>query len=158
MSSGTCKRLRERQVGDGDPGLCEEAVLVGAQASPWGRGSPKRTRAVGPQSPSGLSWASLGAPAPHHLLQVGGTGRPRPASARAPRCGGQTVRARRAKPPSPLRTGPLPLWRGDSYSSGTGTPAHVLLLVKRQSSGAQRLAHPYRSSAWAAPATPASAS
>lgn len=61
VPSGTRKCLREHQGGDGDPGLCEEAVLVRGQASPWGRGSPKRTRAVGPQSALlSFTWALLG--------------------------------------------------------------------------------------------------
>ena len=60
LPAGTRKRPREIQVGDGDPGLCKEAVLVQVQASPWGRGSLKRTSAVGPQSPLSFAWALLG--------------------------------------------------------------------------------------------------
>lgn len=57
----------------------------------------------------GLSWASLGAPAPHHLLQVSGTGRPRPASSSLTVRRTNCVRTRRAKPLLFPEDGPLPL-------------------------------------------------
>lgn len=137
------------------PCWSEDRHLLGEEAV---RRGPEQwvPRAHYSRSP-GLSWASLGALAPHHLLQVSGTGRPRPASARVSRCRGQTVRARRAKPLAFPEDGAPPAVTGRSLQLRHGNPCPRLAAGKAsEQRGPSAWPTHIGPRPWAAPATPAS--